>query len=91
VNHAPPRRLIHLVGWLLTPVAVWAASFFGGWMGALVPSLRSDDEGLVWMIVGAVLGGTLGLVAWVVLMRRVQRPHGEQGVRAPGAPHEGDE
>ncbi len=75
MTHKPPNRLLQMAGWLLTPVAVWAAAFFGGWLGAFVARLRQvGDVGLVWMLVGGVLGGTVGVVAWVVVLRRLGRP-----------------
>lgn len=70
-----PNRLFQAVGWLLTPVVVWAAAFFGGWMGALLARLRQvGDAGLLWMLAGGVLGGTVGVVAWVFVLRRLGRP-----------------
>ena len=72
-----PRWLAHalvVVGWLLTPLWAWGASFFGMWVGAHV-ALRFTSP--LAMIVPAVLGaavcgfGTLWI--WVRFMRRV--PH----------------
>ncbi len=75
MTHKPPNRLLQTAGWLLTPVAVWAAAFLGGWLGAFVARLRQVGEaGLVWMLVGGVLGGTVGVVVWVVVLRRLGRP-----------------
>jgi hypothetical protein len=70
-----PNRLLQTVGWLLTPVVVWAAAFFGGWLGAFLARLRQvGDAGLVWMLAGGVIGGTVGIVVWVVVLRRLGRP-----------------
>ena len=75
MTHSPPSRLLQTVGWLLTPAVVWAAAFFGGWMGALAARLRQvGDAGLVWMLVGGALGGTVGVVLWVFVLRRLGRP-----------------
>ena len=41
------RDRLLAIGWLLTPLVVWAASFFGAWLGALVAR-----EGLA----GAIMG-----------------------------------
>ena len=39
-------------------------------MGALVAGLRQEGEaGLWWMAAGAVVGGLLGLVAWLLAIR----------------------
>ncbi len=65
------RRLLRLAGWLLTPVVVWAASFLGGWVGALVAGASASHDGdLVWLVSGAIVGGTAGLVGWLWLARR---------------------
>jgi len=72
-----PRWLAHalvVVGWLLTPLWAWGASFFGMWVGAHV-ALRFTSPAA--MIVPAVLGaavcGFATLWVWVRFMRRV--PH----------------
>ena len=75
MTHKPPNRLLQTAGWLLTPVVVWAAAFFGGWLGAFIARLRQVGEaGLVWMLFGGVLGGTVGVVLWVIVLRWLGRP-----------------
>ncbi len=70
MSHSRASRFLRPVGWLLTPVVVWAASFLGGWVGALTAGLRQKGEaGLWWMVIGAVAGGLLGLVGWLLAMR----------------------
>lgn len=65
------RRLIRSIGWLLTPLAAWAASFLGGWLGGRVGSTYLSPQGaLLAMIGGAVLGGLLGAALWVWGLRR---------------------
>lgn len=64
------KRVIRFLGWLLTPVVVWAASFLGGWAVALATSTDRGTIGIVQMTIGAMLGGTVGLVGWLVVMRR---------------------
>ncbi|HYK83484.1 MAG TPA: hypothetical protein VEU55_10115 [Gemmatimonadales bacterium] len=72
-----PRWLAHLlvvVGWLLTPVLAWGASYAGLWLGALVAT-RLDS--LLAMLavagLGAALCGFSALALWVRFMRRA--PH----------------
>lgn len=72
-----PRWLAHalvVIGWLLTPLLAWGASFFGLWIGA---HLGTGATGPVAMLapalVGAALGGFSVLWVWVRFMRRV--PH----------------
>lgn len=72
-----PRWLAHalvVVGWLLTPLWAWGASFFGLWAGAHV-AVRSTRPltMLAPALLGAALLGFSTLWAWVRFMRRV--PH----------------
>jgi len=64
------RRTIRLLGWLLTPVVVWAASFLGGWIVALATSADRGTFGIIQLTVGAVVGGTVGMLGWLGVMRR---------------------
>jgi membrane associated rhomboid family serine protease len=68
------RRRLRVVAWLLMPVAVWAASFCGGWLGALAVEGRIDQSGPLWMGLGGALGGLIGLVMWLLLLRVLGRP-----------------
>ena len=85
-----PRWLAHLlvvVGWLLTPVVAWGASFFGLWLGAVV-AIRFHSPAAMLGVAGA-LGLACGfgtLWAWVRLMRRV--PHWLSHLMAPRATEE---
>jgi len=63
-----------VVGWLLTPAVVWAASFVGGWAGAWIgAAVQGTDVGIAWLVVGAIVGGTVGLIAWVWRLKRASR------------------
>ena len=72
-----PRWLAHailIVGWLLTPLWAWGASFFGVWMGARLATRLSDPVAM--LAVAGLIGVGAGLGAlwfWVRLMRRL--PH----------------
>ena len=72
-----PRWLAHalvVIGWLLTPLWAWGASFFGLWAGAhLAARFTSPLAMLAPALLGAVLFGFVTLWAWVRFMRRV--PH----------------
>ncbi len=63
---------MRILGWLLTPFVVWAASFVGGWsVGALVVAAGAGaPSSTLWMVVGGVVGGVVAGIGWVVLMRR---------------------
>ena len=65
------RRLRRVVAWLLTPLVAWAASFLGGWLGAVIGGGAAHPRGgLLWLGAGALVGGVVGVVGWVVLLRR---------------------
>lgn len=85
-----PRWLAHLlvvVGWLLTPVWAWGASYVGLWLGALVAlGFSSPFAMLVVAAGGAVLLGFSVLWAWVRFMRRL--PHLLSHHMAPRASEE---
>ncbi len=57
------NRLVISAGWLLTPIVVWAASFFGGWAGAQV------GESIGFLVGGGVVFGALVLAAWILAIR----------------------
>jgi len=67
------RGLLRIALLLLTPVVVWAASFFGAWLGVL---LAGSDLRLLGL--GGLLGGGLGFTAWLFVLRSVH--HYGQGV-----------
>lgn len=68
---ATPGRLVRVIAWLLTPVVAWAASFLGGWIGAMIgQGAKRVEGGLVWLGTGALIGGAVGVVGWVVMLRR---------------------
>lgn len=69
MKRATTRGLL-FAGWLLTPVAAWAVSFLGGWLGALFGIGGTGDSGALGMLAtGAVLGAVAGAVAWVLAMK----------------------
>ena len=73
VNRLASRSLI-VTGWLLTPVAAWAVSFLGGWLGAVVGGrFSSDSASLGSLGAGAVVGAVAGAVGWVLAIRRMAK------------------
>ena len=85
-----PRWLAHLlvvVGWLLTPVMAWGASFLGLWLGALVGLHLTQPLAMIGAAaLGAACCGFTALWAWVRFMRRV--PHLLSHHMAPRASQE---
>ena len=85
-----PRWLAHLLvvlGWLLTPLLAWGASFVGLWAGALM-GLRFTRPLVMLGVAGGVaaLAGLAALALWVRFMRRV--PHLLSHHMAPRASEE---
>jgi len=72
-----PRWLAHalvVVGWLLTPLWAWGASFFGMWVGAHVALRFTSPLALIApAVLGAAVCGFGTLWIWVRFMRRA--PH----------------
>lgn len=85
-----PRWLAHLlvvVGWLLTPVLAWGASYFGLWLGALLGvRFTSPLAMMATAAIDAALFGFGTLWVWVRFMRRV--PHLLSHRMAPRASQE---
>lgn len=66
------RGLMRGVGWLLTPIVAWAASFFGA---IAVASLAANSSAtapfrLVLTGLGGGVAAALGLIGWLRLLRR---------------------
>jgi hypothetical protein len=71
----PAGHRLRRIGWLLTPLVVWAASFLGAWLGALgARRVAGPWGGVGLMVIGAVALAGLALVLWVLLLRRRARP-----------------
>lgn len=72
-----PRWLAHLLvvlGWLLTPVLAWGASYAGLWAGAIVAVRFTRPLTMLGFAVLISAGcGLTALGVWVAFMRRV--PH----------------
>lgn len=72
-----PRWLAHslvVVGWLVTPVLAWTASYIGFWLGALVATRVTGPFGALGVaVLAAAAAGFTALGVWVRFMRRA--PH----------------
>jgi hypothetical protein len=80
-----PRWLAHLlvvIGWLLTPLWAWGASYLGLWLGALVALRFSSPLAILAVAgLGALILGFGVLWLWVRFMRRL--PHLLSHLMAP--------
>jgi len=85
-----PRWLAHLLivlGWLVTPVLAWGASYAGLWLGALVAARLASPIAMVAVAAtGAAALGFAALATWVRFMRRA--PHLLSHHMAPRASQE---
>ncbi len=81
------RGLARLVGWLLTPLVAWAASFVGATIGAAVTG--GLDRGTTALGITAGLGAITALVgawAWLRLLRRSPKLQHALEVAPDGTP-----
>jgi len=71
----PAGYRLRRIGWLLTPLVVWAASFMGAWLGALgARRVGGPWGGVGLMVVGAAVLAGVALILWVLLLRWRARP-----------------
>lgn len=84
---AARRRLVRLLGWLLTPLVALAASFLGAWIGASVGEGLASSTTAAWVMLG--VGAAAGIVAawaWLRLVRRSPRLQQTLAVAPDGTP-----
>jgi hypothetical protein len=84
-------RLLHfiarLVGWLLTPLIAWAASFFGAWAGAgAAAAATGANLSLGMTIMGGAAAGVGATMLWMRLLRRSPHLREALAVTAEGIP-----
>jgi hypothetical protein len=66
--------LARILGWLLTPLVAWAASFYGAWMLFQAQRAFDDPRHALYAAFGAALViGTALMFAWIHLLRRSPR------------------
>jgi hypothetical protein len=85
-------RIVALViGWLLTPLVVWAASLFGAWVGAsFAYILPSADSALVATFGGGAAAGLVAAFLWMRLLRRSPRLRRSLAITREGIPMTGE-
>lgn len=81
------RLLLLIVGWLLTPLVVWAASVLGAWVGARAGGgLPTPDQALAVTVGGGVIAGFTSVFLWMRLLRRSPRLRHSLGITREGLP-----
>ncbi len=81
------RALVRIVGWLLTPLVAWAASFVGAWIGAVVSGGSGNPMTTLWVTVicGAVFA-LAGAWGWLRFLRKSPRLQKSLEVAPDGTP-----
>jgi predicted lipid-binding transport protein (Tim44 family) len=81
------RIVATVLGWLLTPIVAWAASFFGAWLGALLAgALPGATLGLLVTMVFAAAAALAATALWIGYLRRSPRARRALAVTEEGAP-----
>lgn len=81
------RFVLRMLGWLLTPLVAWAASFLGALLGAsLANGLAQALHGVLLTVVMGLLFGVLGTHAWLRLVRRSPEIRAALSLEADGTP-----
>lgn len=79
--------LLRVVGWLLTPLVVWAVSLWGAWIALRVTVGFADPRAALYTTFGvAVLAGTIVLYLWMQLLRRSPKLRKSLHVTREGLP-----
>ena len=66
-----PRFLLRLLGWLLTPLVAWAASFGGASLGAAFAGTSDDSTTGFWITFAfGTVSALVAAWAWLRLIRR---------------------
>ena len=67
-------HLVRLVGWLLTPLVAWAASFLGAWVALTAAGrLGTPRQLLVLLLVSGFVTAVVALLLWMWLLRHSAR------------------
>lgn len=81
------RFLLRLLGWLLTPLVAWAASFLGAALGAtLFGDMATATRGLAMTVAMGLAFALLGTHGWLLLVRRSPQLREALHLEADGAP-----
>jgi hypothetical protein len=99
------RIVLHLAGWLLTPIAAVLAAAIGATIGMMIAPRLTPTGGLLAGALGGLAGATVGLWLWLRLLRRspvlqdvlavtpegVPTPDALDDVIGPESPHPGSD
>jgi len=78
---------LRMVGWLLTPLVAWAASFLGAWLVLLAAGTVVSPRVLIGLALGAAfLAGIIALLLWRKVLKRFPRLRHSLQVSTAGLP-----
>lgn len=78
---------LRIVGWLLTPLVAWAASFLGAWLVLVTAGAAAAPRVVLWMALGsALLAGIIALLLWRRVLKRFPRLRHSLQVSTAGLP-----
>ena len=81
------RFLLRFLGWLLTPLVAWAASFLGAWLlSILVAGMRDPTDALVLTLGGGAVAAVSMTFLWMRLLRTSPKIQEVLQVTAEGVP-----
>jgi hypothetical protein len=79
--------LVRIVGWLLTPLVAWAASFYGAWTLLQVQGRFANPRHAIYAAFAtALVTAVLLMLAWTQLLRRSPRLRHSLHVDREGMP-----
>ena len=79
--------LARIIGWLLTPLVVWAASFFGAWLGTwFAAGLPNPRSGLYVTVGSGMVAGLVMTLIWMRILGRSRRLRRSLHVTPEGLP-----
>jgi hypothetical protein len=78
---------LRIVGWLLTPLVAWAASFLGAWLVLLTLGTAGSPRALIGIALGAaLLAGIVALLLWRKVLKRFPKLRHSLHVSTEGLP-----
>lgn len=78
---------LRIVGWLLTPLVAWAASFLGAWLVLLTVGTAGSPRTVIVTALGAaLLAGVVALLLWRKVLKRFPRLRHTLQVSTAGLP-----
>jgi len=78
---------LRIIGWLLTPLVAWAASFLGAWTILLASGEDAAPRTVLAVALGAaILSGAISLLVWRRVLKRFPKLRRSLHVSTAGLP-----